>query len=251
MKKALFSALLGLAVLVSCNKEATPSTPSLHTLSYAMQGGSMYTKSVEADEVLSIINARLPESVTLVLQGQTNGKTYNVTTGQAQSIPSDTYTIKGGSYNGEVIGKAVSAAGAAISDTPAIKVSTNALTITDEETNYTVSADYNCFALVCDKTIVDNVTFTDAWGSEHTIPFVTENDTMVIFAQGEFSTNPLMLKVTPKDTDTYKVTEYTIRTDGGTQKATKGKWYKIEPTTNGKQPKLISYDLPTMTHGTF
>lgn len=253
MKKALLTALLGLAVLVSCNKETTTPTPTLHTFSYAMMGNSMYTKSATSDDVLSIINSCLPTSISMVLQGQNNGKNYVVQTGQAQSIPSDTYSIKSGSYFGDVIGKEVSSNGASIANTPAISVSQSAVTITDDETNYTVSATYNCFALVCDKTLVESVTFTDAWSGENTIPFVTLNDTMVIFAQGDFNSNYLHLTVTPKDTDTYRVTEYTICTNGasGIDNATKGKWYMIAPATNGMQPKLLEYDLPQMTQGTF
>lgn len=255
MKKALILALLtGLAVLASCQKEANtiPTKSSLKTLSYQMWSGSMYTKSATAEDVLSIINSSLPEHVSVVLKGQTNGRTISVTTGEAQNIPSDTYSVVG-SFLGNQIGQAVSGAGDAIQDAPSFSMVKTPLTITDEETNYSLPAKFNCFALACDMTLVQSITFTDAYSNENTVTPVTLNDTGVFFAYGDFTQNYLHLTITPKDTELYRVTEYTITTGAiaNLEHAEKGKWYLVSPALVGAQPKLIQYDLPTMEQGTF
>ena len=59
-------------------------------------------------------------------------------------------------------------------------------------------------------------------------------------------------KALPVDKERYKTTTYKIAT---TQKnnisyAEKGKWYLLEPTASGVQPKLIGIDLPTFGQGT-
>lgn len=251
MKKALFATLIGLAVIVSCTKETQQVRHiALKTLSYTMDGGSMYTKS--AEDVLSIIQSSLPEHISLILRGQNNGKVIVAQTGDSQNIPSDTYNVTG-TYIGNQIGKDVSGAGDAIQNEPAITISNTPLTITDEETQYTISASYNCFAIACDLSIVDKVTFTDAFGTETTIPFRTLNDTGVIFAYGDFTQNYLHLTVKAKDTDLYRDGEYTITTGASStlSRAQKGKWYMVSPAMQGAQPKWLELDLPQMTQGEF
>lgn len=243
---------MGLAVLASCTKEAT-TTPVSTTrfFSYTMSGNSMYTKATASTDVLATIESTLPESVQVVLQGQTNGKSYVVNTGEAKSIPSDIYKVNS-SYLGETVATISTANGGAyLSTGPSMENSETTLTITDEETNYTVPMKYTCFALVCDATIVEKATITDVWGTTKDIPFITNGDVMLIFAQGKIETHYLNITVYPKDTDLYKVTDYTIVTKETTSmgRAEFGKWYIINPTISGQQPKLVSYDLPTFQEG--
>lgn len=251
MKKALLSALMGLAVLASCNKEATPtSTISLRTLNYQMSG-SMYTKSATADDVVSLISSALPEHLPIVLTGQTNGRTITTATGEATNIPSDTYSVTG-TFIGTQIGRNITANGASIQSEPAFHVQ-KSLIITDDETEYTLSASYDCFALVCDMTLVESVSFTNGWSEENTITPTVLNDTGIFYAYGDYDSNYLHITIVPKDTDVYRVTEYTICTSNrqDLQRAEKGKWYLVSPCMAGIQPKLVGYDLPTMTQGTF
>jgi hypothetical protein len=249
MKKAILSALfVGLAVLVSCNKE-TPAPKSIDRFfSYRMTGNSMYTKSPAASDVLTLIESTLPESVQFVLQGN---KTYNCNTGEPVNLPSGTYNVLSTFAPAEIATISTASNGGYLAAQPSFTIENPSLTITDEETSYTLPYKYTCYALVCDATLVDRATITDVWDKTKDIPFVISGDTMVIFATGKADTNYLRITIYPKDTDIYKVTEYTISTKVTTTLgyAEWGKYYLLNPTMNGAQPKLIGYELPTFQEG--
>ena len=63
--------------------------------------------------------------------------------------------------------------------------------------------------------------------------------------------NFAVITIYPKDTDLYKVTEYTISTKVATTLgyAEWGKYYLLNPTLTGQQPKLLGYELPTFQEG--
>ena len=249
MKKAILAALIGSAVLVSCNKETT-TTPTNNTryFSYEMTGGSMYTRAPQSDDVLSIINDALPEHISCTFEGS---KFFVVETGTYHEIPSGTYTVSG-TYVGEQYGGILSANSGAISTSPAVQIN-QTLEITDDETNYSLSGSYFCFALVWDDALVDRIEFRDAYGKTYQMPCLEKNDTRLVFVQGYLDTNYLSLTIYPKDTATYAETEYTIATKGGSglKKAEWGKWYIIAPSFGGNQPKWIGLDLPAFEQGEF
>lgn len=250
MKKAILTALLGSAVLVSCNKETTTTTPTLpRYFSYEMRGNSMYqTRAQSAEDVLYLINEALPEHIACNFEGD---KYFVVQTGTYQELPSGTYNVSG-TYMGAEEGGILSANLGAVSLSPAVRIN-QTLTITDEETEYSLAGSYFCFALVWDDALVDRIEFRDAYGNTHTMPSLTRNDTHLVFVQGYLETNYLNLTIYPKDTDTYAETEYTIATKGGTglRKAEYGKYYVIAPTFGGNQPKWIQLDLPDFVQGEF
>lgn len=249
MKKAILSVLFaGFAVLVSCNKE-TPAPQSMDRFfSYRMTGNSMYTKAPASSDVLSLIESTLPESVPFVLQGN---KTYNGNTGEAINLPSGQYNVVS-TFTPDVIATISTATGGGfLASQPSFTIENPSLTITDEETSYTLPYKYTCYALVCDATIVQKATITDVWGETKDIPFITSGDTMLIFATGKAENHYLNITIYPKDTDLYKVTEYTISTKVTTTLgyAEWGKYYLLNPTMNGAQPKLVGYELPTFQEG--
>lgn len=246
MKNLLIAVLCGLA-LASCNKDETQTPRPLRQFDYAMQGNSMYTKTIESDAVLSAISDNLPQSVSLVLSGTKN---YVVKTGEATDIPSGTYNVSG-TYFGDVMGKIVSADNSFLSKGVAIKVSQSGLEITDEETNYTLPATYYCFALVCDATQVESATAIDAYGDAFDVDFIQVGDVMIVFGTGLFEKTYLKITLHPKDTESFSDTEYTLSTKqlNNVGLVEHGKWYLLEPTYGGEQPKLLSYDLPSMEQG--
>lgn len=250
MKKAILSALLaGSAVIASCNKEATTTKPTpTRFISYEMAGSTMYTRAPSSNEVLSIISEALPEHVATVFSGT---KTLVVNTGEYTQIPSDTYQVSG-TFLGEQYGGILSSDCGGVSLQPAVRIN-QTLTINDEETQYALSGSYFCFALVWDATVVDRITFNDAYGQTHEMPYLSEGDTRLVFVQGNLETNYLTLTVYPIDTETYKETEFTIATKqlNGICRAEFGKWYMLNPSFGGNQPKWIALDLPPFTQGEF
>lgn len=249
MKKAILAALIGSAVFVSCNKETSTTSPSLpRYFSYEMQGNSMYTRSPEAEDVLSLINEALPEHISCTFEGE---KFFVVETGTYHEIPSGTYNVSG-TYLGETFGGILSANSGSIATSPAVKIN-QTLEITDEETNYSLTGSYFCFALVWDDALVQKIEFRDAYGQTYQMPSLAKNDTRLIFVQGYLDTNYLSLTIYPRDTETYAETEYTIATKSGNglRKAEWGKWYTIAPTYGGNQPKWIGLDLPSFVQGEF
>lgn len=246
MRKAIFALCVGLS-LASCAKEQTIPTTHTRVLSYAMTGNSMYTKAVGSTDVLSAISNHLPASMQVVLEGK---KTFVANTGEPIELPSDTYTLTG-THLATPFGRQCSTDGGALSQEASIKVTQKTLTITDEETNYTLESAYHCFALVCDATLVQSATATDAYGKTFNIDFVREGDVLLVFASGGFKDQPVTITLTPVDATTYKETAYCISTKNtaGLGYAEHGKWYYLAPTMNGNQPKLIAYDLPAMTQG--
>lgn len=244
MKKALFALLIG-ATLVSCNKEATP-TPK-RVFSYAMNGNSMYTKAVQSDAVLATISSALPTEIPIVL---TSTKTYATKTGTPIELPSGTYKVSG-NYNGDMMGREISNDGY-MSQTPAIRIYQDALTITDEVTDYSIPASYSCFALACDPTIVEKASVNDKFGKPFDVDFIETENLMLIFVQGTFSSFYVTITLTPKDTEAYKETTFTLSTTAhpSLSLVEHGKWYYLEPTIDGEQPKVLGYDLPSMEQGT-
>lgn len=249
MKKAILSALFaGLAVFASCTKEATAPKSLDRVFSYSMTGNSMYTKSPVASDVLTLIESTLPESVKFTLQGS---KTYNGNTGEAINLPSGQYNVVS-SFAPDVVATISTATGGGyLATKPSFTIGNSSLTITDEETSYTLPYKYTCYALVCDATIVEKATITDVWGETKDVPFITNGDTMLIFATGKAENHYLNLTIYPKDTDLYKVTDYTISTKVTSTLgyAEWGKFYILNPTMNGQQPKLLGYELPTFQEG--
>ena len=251
MKKAIFSALLITvsAVIASCNKEASNEKPSQERFfSYEMTGTSMYTRSVTSEAVLSIINGALPEHISCTFEGS---KFFVVNTGEYTPIPSDTYQVTG-THLGDIVGGILTADYAGVTLSPSIRIN-QPLTITDEETDYTLSGSYNCFALVWDDAVVERIEFQDVYGKTYEMPSLTQGDTRLVFVQGELRTNYLNLTVYPKDTETYTETTFTIATMSGSglSKAEFGKWYMLNPTFGGNQPKWLGLDLPPFTQGEF
>lgn len=100
---------------------------------------------------------------------------------------------------------------------------------------------------------MDRITFNDAYGQTHEMPYLSEGDTRLVFVQGNLETNYLTLTVYPIDTETYKETEFTIATKqlNGICRAEFGKWYMLTPSFGGNQPKFIGLDLPPFTQGEF
>ena len=124
-------AIGALLVTASCTKEQRQPKSDVRTLTYAMSGNSMYTKAVQAEDVLQAINATLPTEMNLVLTCTTTSKVTTAVTGQGVVLPSDTYRVLGAWSGARASSDIVRGTSAYLTSAPAIDVEQD-LTIIDD-----------------------------------------------------------------------------------------------------------------------
>lgn len=254
MHKSILCALAIGALLVaeSCTKEQRQPKSDVRTLTYAMSGNSMYdTKAVQAEDVLQAINATLPTEMNLVLTSTTTSKVTTAVTGQGVVLPSDTYRVLGAWSGARASSDIVRGTSAYLISAPAIDVEQD-LTIIDDVSEYQVNGQYSCFCLVCEADMVEKAVVTTYSGTQEEINFITSGNSKLIFAKGDYSSVYLTITLTPVDKEKYSETTYDISTTkhNNIGYAEFGKWYLLEPTASGVQPKLIGLDLPNFSQGT-
>lgn len=254
MHKSILCAIAIGAILVaeSCTKEQRQPKSDVRTLTYAMSGNSMYyTKAVQAEDVLQAINATLPTEMNLVLTSTTTSKVTTAVTGQGVVLPSDTYRVLGAWSGARASSDIVRGTSAYLTSAPAIDVEQE-LTIIDDVSEYQVNGQYSCFCLVCEADMVEKAVVTTYSGTQEEINFITSGNSKLIFAKGDYSSVYLTITLTPVDKEKYSETTYNISTTkhNNIGYAEFGKWYLLEPTASGVQPKLIGLDLPNFSQGT-
>lgn len=254
MHKSILCAIAIGALLVaeSCTKEQRQPKSDVRTLTYAMSGNSMYdTKAVQAEDVLQAINATLPTEMNLVLTSTTTSKVTTAVTGQGVVLPSDTYRVLGAWSGARASSDIVRGTSAYLTSAPAIDVEQE-LTIIDDVSEYQVNGQYSCFCLVCEADMVEKAVVTTHSGTQEEINFITSGNSKLIFAKGDYSSVYLTITLTPVDKEKYSETTYNISTTkhNNIGYAEFGKWYLLEPTASGVQPKLIGLDLPNFSQGT-
>ena len=245
-------AIGALLVTASCTKEQRQPKLDVRTLTYAMSGNSMYyTKAVQAEDVLQAINATLPTEMNLVLTSTTTSKVTTAVTGQGVVLPSDTYRVLGAWSGARASSDIVRGTSAYLTSAPAIDVEQE-LTIIDDVSEYQVNGQYSCFCLVCEADMVEKAVVTTYSGTQEEINFITSGNSKLIFAKGDYSSVYLTITLTPVDKEKYSETTYNISTTkhNNIGYAEFGKWYLLEPTASGVQPKLIGLDLPNFSQGT-
>lgn len=247
MKKILSALFIGALLFSSCQKQEEK-TPQVRQFSYSMSYGSMYTKAVNAEDVLNAINATLPEQLNIYLTSQTTSKVFSGKTGEGIVLPSDTYNVIG-AYNGQPVSSVVFGSSAYLASNPKIDINQQ-IVVTDEETQYTLKGTYQCFALVVDASEVERAEISTASGVEE-INFISSGGIKIVFAQGDFSSHYLSITIYPKDTS-YETTTFNFSTKSGTNLFAYewGKYYVLHPTIGGNQPKVVSLDLPSFVEGT-
>lgn len=253
MHKSILCAIAigALLVTASCTKEQRQPKSDVRTLTYAMSGNSMYTKAVQAEDVLQAINATLPTEMNLVLTSTTTSKVTTAVTGQGVVLPSDTYRVLGAWSGARASSDIVRGTSAYLTSAPAIDVEQE-LTIIDDVSEYQVNGQYYCFCLVCEADMVEKAVVTTYSGTQEEINFITSGNSKLIFAKGDYSSVYLTITLTPVDKEKYSETTYNISTTkhNNIGYAEFGKWYLLEPTASGVQPKLIGLDLPNFSQGT-
>jgi hypothetical protein len=245
MKKALF--LAALALLMACTKE----NQNAEQVTVTFQVGGIQTGAItKAGTPEAALAASAPSgAITLRLVSTTNdARRYNVTAGQAVSLPADTYNV-----TGEYIPQVVTAVyhGNAYRE-PRYSVSTT-IQVTEEET-ITIPARYECIALVIDFTQSAKYLHTNAsLNMEEITAWQRSGDYGVIYVActSYWSTaGGYTIQSFPVDEAEGEMRSYRLHTTGaGGIIVEKGKWYCFSPGEVAKVSGSLAPTFPAWQNG--
>ena len=233
MKRA-YHLIAVLIIAASCN-EITPPTATVCINIGGVRSGAI-TKSI--DEVGAALAATAPSATpTLTLQStEVALRKYTATPGESVTVPVGEYRVTA-SYQPAVVGDA---SGNNIYKTPSYKVD-ETIIVTEGADEYTVTASYDCFALVIDYDECEAYRHNQ-YQQMVDFAFFTKTGTVGVAYIGlEYLWGSInyRLIVVPKDKVEHEETEYHIvATDGYSGvKVEAGKWYSFSPngvtTTSG------------------
>lgn len=178
---------------------------------------------------LDVLAQTSPTSLpSLTLQSKTvPERRYTITPGVPASVALDSYTVTGTylpNEEGKVFGGAAYA-------TPPFSVSAE-ITVTEDVSEYSVGAAYDCFALVLDESTTERYRIRGYAGSMVDLAWMGGKDGFkVVYIKGEWSFPALSLKALPADPVNYEAASYDLVSDpfasGVLVKC--GKWYAFGP----------------------
>lgn len=237
MKRILTLAVLAL-VAAGCSKEnITPEVNVTFNLGNIITG----TMTKSAADVLEASAPTGPFSIKLT--STTNSRrVYTITAGEEATIAVDTYRAVCDYTPGGAVdvfrGKIYSEPCFTANGTVEVKTSGT----------ITLAAEYNCWALIIDKTKSSSYQISTA-GSPLTISSWCEaGDFGVVYVKpvGWSDTNAAQLVVTPLDDVNFATTSYTLATGtvNGATKVERGKWYVFGPEAVETQSGNIGITLP-------
>lgn len=233
--------------MLSCTWGLERTVPVRFSVS-GVESGAM-TKTL-AEDVLVALSASAPTIAPYItLTSTTNpARVYEVRTGQTYTIAVDTYSVSGtgggSDYAGVYLnGKVYPQSRYVVSDT---------VTITEGEDSYSLSASYNCFALVFDKTSVSELQVLDGGGKSYLTPSFLGGDENygVLFFVGNWTPGqPLRVKAVPVDSVNYEERIYTVAYGGGNVNVENGYWYLLSPSAIDVTSGGFGVTLPAWGQG--
>lgn len=217
------------ATLAACAPmQAPPAEREILVSLSGVRSGQMLTKG-PLDVLAQTAPAKLP---TLTLQSKTvPERRYTMTPGVPAPVALDSYTVTGTylpNEEGKVFGGAAYA-------TPPFSVS-DEITVTEDVSEYSVGASYDCFALVLDESTTEKYRIRGYAGAMMDLTWVYGSDGYkVVYLKGEWSFPALSLKALPADPANYEAASYELVSDpSATGVLVKtGNWYAFGP--NGVQ----------------
>lgn len=217
------------AALAACAPMQMPSAEREITLSLSgVRTGQMLTKGP-----LDVLAQTLPKKMpTLTLQSKTvPERRYTMTPGVPAPVALDSYTVTGTylpNEEGKVFGGSAYA-------TPPFSVNAE-ITVTEDVSEYSVGAAYDCFALVLDESTTEKYRIRGYAGAMMDLAWVYGSDGYkVVYLKGEWSHPALSLKALPADPANYEAASYDLVSDPSASGVLVkcGNWYAFGP--NGVQ----------------
>ena len=243
--------LLGLFLLASCSKD--PEYENV-TFGYRLVEEHAMTKAIDHTTVKNTITAAIPSNIKPAFyfnNDETQGQ--NITMGQ-------TVTMKIGSYGVRWNNNPNSIADV-INDqthfakTPLLNINTT-VNIVPGTTEYSLPVTFKSFAIVADATEVSKVQYYTLGGSYTDIDFFTTvGDNLIIFINGEFTSDGVVrLRLVPAN-DSYKSTNVFLSnqvTTLGQNEVTHvdhGKYYVLHPEAVTEVGSLFNLSIPDWACG--
>lgn len=250
MKKLLVFILLLFSIL-GCNKVVQPELPKYKEVTFSIKGivGSMPTKATSTEITNALSSIVPPTNITLTLKSKTiSSRVVKVTVGVSQAIPLDTYTVIGeyipeDNYQAIYKGRLYTA--------PTYTVNTE-VTIVENEENYSVTANYNCLALVFDIASSSSIQILkagDGTYEEFKDRLAIVNNLGIGYIYTWTNWTPLIIKVYPIDEANFEAVTYKLNIEQSNYSQWCGKYYyyPVNPaqTSNGG----ITVVFPTWSNG--
>ena len=235
MKKYLF--LLAVLLIASCTKPLRPGYVEA-TIGYSVLSSGAMTKS----EITRLIEGTLPDNIQLTLSK--DGNTTTITSGEKTELAVGRYAVTA-KY---VQKKQVSLAGSAVValESPSFYIQ-DSLLIVYNRAEYSVGANYDCFAIVSDLISNAGIKVT---GAAEELPLKKDGTWGVSFIRGNLSNRNLVFTVMPNPG--YESTSFTASGSyvSGGFIAREGYYYvlrakQIETVEGGG----INYELPNWEGG--
>ena len=239
-----------LALVMGCTKISTPSKDAMMV---TFQVGGIRTGNIatKAGGPETILTATAPTgTLSLKVASTTNtARKYTAQAGEPIAIPADTYKV-----TGEYVPEAATQVwhGTAYRE-PRFSVSST-IEVTDTETDFTLPASYDCFALIID--------FQECAKYRHTNTSITQEDITQWAVLDEYgvlyiscvsswnSSIPYTIQAYPVDTAEGEMQAYPLITAGtGGKVVENGKWYCFSPGQVEKMTGTIGTALPAWENG--
>lgn len=249
----LIAATVALGLIAGGCGEANPDQPQGGEVLITIGGvasGDLATKT-DGDAVATIIKTTAPTGTpTLSLQSTTNAaRSYTVTPGVPVNLPYDTYTVTGRyvpSKRGDTMRGAVYAE-------PRYKVAAT-IEVVPDKGEYSVPAEYECFALVIDYATTKRYThLTSNMDTVDFTLFATSGDMGIayIFVSSEWGQYRNRITAYPTDEAEHEATEYALVTNRNYDGyyVQNGKWYCFSPAAVETESGALGIELPEWEAG--
>lgn len=195
------------------------------------------------------VNALAPTgAATLRLQGvDVATRVYDVAAGESVRVPLGVYRVSG-AYVPTEVGRACYSS---LYYEPSYVVSGD-IVVQSGVGEYSVGAEYDCFAVVVDYSDVASVQHSNN-GSDFTV-FTTlkrEGDYGVVFMQSQSASLAWHLRVYPQDEAGREMRQYVLARSGGSGRVAveDGKWYLLTTREVDKEDGIIDVILPSWQQG--
>lgn len=167
----------------SCNKQDTTPLPSTDfvqvSFGYSLTTGAPMTKGSTGADLLATLTPTDP--LPLTLTNTATGKEYSVTTGQTIALPLGTYSVV---YEPTKPSDAFTfCAGVYLLNRPQLRVNTE-ITLSKDETKYTIPAEYAEAALLFSTREVSVVMMKSAAGTSYNPDYAIVGDIGALFIHG-------------------------------------------------------------------
>ena len=260
MKRLTLTLAVATAIAASCSRIEPTTTaeaqedPQLVEVTFNLSGvrtGDLTRAATNAD-IADAIAATLPTDITLTLTHLTKGGEYSVALGEKVVLPVGAYSVV---YRHRPTPTAYINGSANYTTAAPVFDISQEIEVEAGVSDYSVTAQYDCFAVAADASVTAKVLYYDGNGTEQILRFKESGDVLLIFAHGDWTPSPLRLVYIPLDETRYERTTFDLYTTKADANAYGGifaqpsKWYWFSPGAATTMQSGMFVDYPAWTSG--